>query len=239
MTLISNLSKNFSDSFFNADKEAPELKDLSSALDAAIAAHVVSPASNSAFLSKGFGNTWKLSFKIKGQPTEEMTKVCEYINSNIQKPISNALGNQIKNCSTLMAASPPPVAQGSVPVVNAALATFPGGQAIAATMNASVASATSSGNLAGIPTAVSLALSQLSSEIAKDDAISLIQEIQVLDYQLEIQGLSGAKKMRKDAWKLANPDVLSIAAPKDIYPSTDGKKFWDAILQAIAESIPS
>lgn len=237
MSLLQNLSKNF-ETFTNADQQLPETKDLNDSLDFAIISHVVSPDSGRAFVSSGFGETWRSSFKLPGQPTAEMQSVCTYINSEIKPAISKALAYQILNCSVLMNGAAPPVAQSSALIVASALSKFPAGQGISTTMNASVSSATSTGNLAAIPVAVSLALNKLSTEILNDITISDVKEVQSLDGDLESSGLSGTKSQRVDAWKKAEVDILSTKVPINIYPTQEGLKYWNSILQTIAEAIP-
>lgn len=236
MTLISNLYSNF-ETFTNVDTSDARLTDLNDSLDSALIKHVKSPGAF-AFLSSGFGNSWKSSFKTENQPTEEMSNVCSYINEQIEKPIAIALSNQIKNCSVLMSTANPGTAQASVPIINAALSQFEAGAAIAATMNSSVAAAVSSGNLQSIPGIVSVALLNASDQIKIDVKVSYIKEMQRLDNDLEMVGLSQITKQRKDAWKLAENDILATKCPENIYPTEEGKKFWDTILQTIAQTVP-
>lgn len=237
MSLISNLEKNFN-SFSNVDRSSKELVDLNSSLDNAIKKHIVSPELNFSFVQNGLGSTWSNSFSLSDQPTKEIKDVCSYIDINLEKPISLAVSRQIENCSILISTVPPSVAQACVPIINSALATYPDGQSISSTMNSSVTSANSTGNVQLVQQAVSLALSAISKQILANQSISRSDKIKRLDFDMQTVGLIGVTQKRREAWKQTSTDILSIERPMNIYPTEDGSKFWKSIIETIEQGTP-
>lgn len=243
MGLISNLAIIFSSTFSNIEGgPGSELQDMDSALTKAVNDHIAQPVGNRAFVAANFGLTWNGSYSVSGLPTRVLASHGTYIEPLIAPIIADAMALHLNTVGTLMLAAAPPIAQAAVVPVTTALGAVPGGAAIAATMNAAVATALAipaGGGLATIPSLVSTAIIGLAGLVT---ALRLTPAlgadmVNLLDFQLQSIGLPGATSARPAAWAAVSAQIIAIP-PNPELAGPLGAIFWQAFLLTIQQAVP-
>ncbi len=243
MSLITNLATMFGSTFGNIEGgPGDELRDMSNALAKAINDHIAQPTANKAFVTTGFGTTWNSSYTLEGLPTDVLRSHGTHIEPFIAPILADALAFHLNAVALLMNATAPPIAQASVSVVASVLGSIPGGAAIATTMTSAVAAAVAVPGGGGLPTIPALVgtaiigLAGLVTSLRLTPALGA-DMANLLDFQLQSVGLTGATNARPTAWAAISSTVLAIPVNPALAGSL-GVNFWTAILLTIMKAVP-
>lgn len=243
MSLITNLTTIFGLTFGNIEGgPGAELRDMSDALARAINDHIAQPTANKAFIATGFGTTWNNAYTVGGLPTDVLRSHGTYIEPLIAPILADALALHLNFVALLMNAAAPPIAQASVSVVSAVLGSVPGGAAIATTMVSAVAAAMAVPGGGGLPTIPALVGTAITGLAGLVTSLRLTPALgadmaNLLDFQLQSVGLTGATNARSASWAAIFATVLTIP----VNPSLAGPlgvNFWLAILLTIQQAVP-